>query len=95
MKKILLFGALALIIIELQAHGACLIENIKNKNACTGAASPVNNSPDISKPSESYNNELKQMYQIPTVSTPNTYRNNFPILNPTTNCMFGTCIPKF
>ena len=93
MKKILFIAAFLLAIIELNSHGACLIENLKIKSECTGAASPVNLPDDLKKNYEqSYQKELENMYQIPTMALPESYKNDFPMLNQ--NCMFGTCFPK-
>lgn len=100
MKKILLFGLLGLVIIGLQAHGACLIENIKTKEACTGGASGINNSPSAILEDEYSNSDvsdkkyLEDMYQIPTIAVPSSMRNGFPILNPAANCMYGMCQPR-
>ena len=96
MKKILLLGGLILLLVELQAHGACLVENLKKQEACTGGASGIDNSTNQNslqfKDQTNYK-ELEKMYQIPTISTPTQMHNNFPMLNPTTNCMFGMCQP--
>ena len=98
MKKILLFGILGLIIIGLNAHGACVIENMKYKEACTGGASGINNSPNSAETddidSTSDRKQLENMYKIPTLSVPSSQRNGFPILNPAANCMFGMCQPR-
>lgn len=99
MKKILLFGVLGLVIIGLHAHGACVLENIKNKEACTGGASGLDNRAQISdlnaineKSMDKQN--LENTYQIPNLSIPSSRKNGFPILNPSSNCMFGMCQPK-
>ena len=93
MKKILFFAALIFILVELNAHGAYLIENLKIKSTCTGGASGINSSEN--KPDESTyqdKKDLEKYYQIPTMSFPDVNKNNFPMLNQ--NCMFGLCIPK-
>lgn len=93
MKKILLLAVLILVIIELNAHGACLIENLKIKSECTGGASAINPPQENSQQKEqSYKKELENMYQIPAMALPSSYKNNFPMLNQ--NCMFGNCFPK-
>ena len=94
MKKILLFSVLALITIGLQAHGACLIENLKlKKDAVCGGAAPVKKSQQILNPNQTDSKQdLREMYQIPTMSTPATTKDGFPMLNQ--NCMFGACFPK-
>ena len=93
MKKTLLLAALVLAVIELNAYGACLIENLKMKSECTGGASPINPKQENPQQKEqSYKKELENMYQIPTMALPNSYKNNFPMLNQ--NCVFGNCFPK-
>lgn len=93
MKKILLFSGLILLIIGLNAHGACLIKNLKLEQSCTGGASNLDSSIDIDSAKEKNDkSELKKEYQIPTMSVPTQYKNGFPILNQ--NCMPGGCLPK-
>lgn len=93
MKKILLLAVLVLAIIELNAHGACLIENLKMKTQCTGGASAINPPAETQvQKEESFKKESENMYQIPTMALPDSYKNNFPMLNQ--NCMYGTCFPK-
>lgn len=94
MKKILILAALIFAAIELNAHGACLIENLKIKSTCTGGASDIT-IPDELKPEQGYSSkkELEKMYQIPTMAVPNNLRDNFPMLNQ--NCMFGACFLKY
>lgn len=94
MKKILLFGGLILLLVELQTHGACLVEKLQQKETCTGAAAGIDNSANQNSyqyRNESNYNQLKKMYQIPTMSVPFNYSNGFPALNQ--NCMFGACFP--
>lgn len=91
MKKILFLIALLFVIIELNAHGACLIENLKIKSTCSGGAAPIKIPENQDKENTDYK-ELQKMYQVPTMSLPNSYKNNFPMLNQ--NCTLGTCFPK-
>ena len=93
MKKILLLIMLLLVITELNTYGACLIEKLKTKSECTGAASAINPQQEKQQQKEqSYKKELENMYQIPAMALPGSYKNDFPMLNQ--NCMFGTCFPK-
>lgn len=94
MKKILLLLGLLLLFVELQSHGACLLENMQKQNACTGGASNIGNQNNIKQTenNDTYYDEIKNMYQIPTISTPTSFRNNFPMLNQ--NCTFGMCFPR-
>ena len=92
MKKILLLTALVLAVIELNVHGACLIENLKIRSECTGGASPVKIPQETQQDNQKIDKNLENMYQIPTMALPDSYKNNFPMLNQ--NCMFGTCFPK-
>ena len=98
MKKILFLGILGLIVIGLNAHGACVLENMRYKEACTGGASGINNTPQNPNfrllNEESERKHLESMYQIPTISAPSSMKNGFPILNPSANCMFGMCQPR-
>ncbi len=96
MKKILFFGLFVLVIAALNAHASCLLENIQRKQSCTGAASPVEDAaPEKADIIDNKSNveHLKQMYAIPSISAPTYYKNGFPILNPSTNCMYGNCLP--
>ncbi len=93
MKKILFLAGFILLIIELNAHGACLIENLKVKSTCTGGASAIKIPKELKNDKDfSSKKELENMYQIPTMATPYSYQNNFPMLNQ--NCMYGACFPK-
>lgn len=92
MKKILFIVALLFTLVELNAHGACLIENLKIKSTCTGGASKIEPEEKIQPADETDKKELQKYYQPPTMSYPDIYKNNFPMLNQ--NCMFGTCFPK-
>ncbi len=95
MKKILFIALFVLAIIELNAHGACLVEQLKLQKSCTGGAAPV---PDLSN--ERYNGTstkeiLRDMYQPSSISTPRQYnKSGFPMINPSVNCMYGICLPK-
>ena len=92
MKKILFLAALVLAVIELNVHGACLIDNLKIKSECTGGASPVKNPQETEPDNKKFDKNLENMYQIPTMALPDSYKNNFPMLNQ--NCTFGACFPK-
>ena len=96
MKKILYIALFVLALIELNAHGACLINQLKMQKNCTGGAAPI---PEIDKsqikPEDTVDRQkLEKSYQIPTISTPRQFNNSFPMINPAMNCMYGICIPK-
>lgn len=94
MKKFIILSLFVFFIIALHANGACLLQDLKNKNTCTGGAANINpdeielNNENVQK------QELKKMYQIPTMALPKQFGNDgFPALNQ--NCMFGACFPDF
>lgn len=92
MKKIIIFGLIALVITALHANGACLLKDIQKEQNCTGGASQIPEN-DKTNDNELFNKEtLKKMYQIPTMALPVPYKFGFPIMNQ--NCMFGGCLPK-
>ena len=96
MKKIFTLFVLFSFEFSLSVYGACPLNKLKTNSACTGAASGVNmyeldtNQKGIQNNKE----ELLKMYQIPTISSPSSFKNGFPILNPTANCAFGVCQPR-
>ena len=92
MKKILFIAALLLAVVELNAHGACLIENLKMKSECTGGASFVKIPQQDEEKENARKKEIENMYQIPAMAVPYSYKDNFPMLNQ--NCMFGACFPR-
>ena len=92
MKKILLLAVLVLSVAELSSYGACLIDNLKVKSECTGGASSVKISRQDEEKESAQRKEIENMYQIPTMAVPYSYRDNFPVLNQ--NCMFGACFPR-
>ncbi len=92
MKKMVICTILSLISINLSSFGACSIEKLKTQEYCSGAAAPVKiEERDIQN---SNINNLKNLYQIPTIAVPNSYHNGFPIINPNEGCPFGTCLQK-
>lgn len=96
MKKILFIALFVLAVIELNAHGACLVEQLKLQKSCTGGAAPIPDNEENEYYKYSSTKEiLKDMYQIPSISTPRSYSSDgFPIINPAANCMFGVCNPR-
>ena len=92
MKKILFIAALLLAVVELNAHGACLIENLKMKSECTGGASSVKIPQQDEEKENARKKEIENMYSVPTMAVPYSYKDNFPMLNQ--NCMFGACFPR-
>lgn len=93
MKKILFLLILVLVLFELNAHGACLIENLKIKSTCTGGASDIRNPEEPKQNNDNFDRkDLENIYQIPTMALPESYKNDFPMLNQ--NCMYGACFPK-
>ncbi len=96
MKKIFTLFVFINFVISLSAFGACPLNKLKTNSACTGAASGVNMYEQDTNQEGIQNNkeELLKMYQIPTISSPSSFKNGFPILNPTANCAFGMCQPR-
>ena len=95
MKKILYIALFILGIMELNAHGACLVDKLKQQKQCTGGAAPVQNLSESASLKSSDREALEKMYQTPAVSTPKQYDSNgFPIINPSAGCLFGICLPK-
>lgn len=94
MKKIFYIAMFILALIELNAHGACLVEQLRLQKTCTGGAAPIKDLSDEKK-NENLNREtLGQMLDIPTMAVPMQSRNGYPMVNPAQNCMFGICLPK-
>lgn len=94
MKKFIILGLFTLVISALHANGACLLKDMQKKQSCTGGASGINPATQNIMQDNEVNtkDELKKMYQIPTMSYPVPMKNGFPALNQ--NCMFGACFPK-
>ena len=94
MKKFMIFSLIALVVTALHANGACLLQDLKKEQKCTGGASGIE--PSNQKINRQNNfetkEELQKMYQIPTMSYPVPFKFGFPALNQT--CMFGACFPK-
>ena len=93
MKKILLLSGLVLLVIGLHAHGACLLKNIEKEANCTGAAAPIKDKYNNKDSTIDYE-KLEENYSIPSISSPNSKHNGFPILNPNQGCIYGLCQPK-
>ena len=100
MKKIFTLFVLFSFGISLSAYGACPLDKLKTDSVCTGAASSLGvgvNTTDTNNTLEqeqSNREDLIRIYQIPTISSPSSFRNGFPILNPAANCAFGMCQPR-
>ncbi len=94
MKKFIILSLVALVITALHTNGACLLQDFKKEQNCTGGASGIEPSEQNIKQNNNFETkeELQKMYQIPTMATPMQYKFGFPVLNQ--NCMFGMCFPK-
>ncbi len=98
MKKILILSVLIFLSAAQIAHSACLLEDLKKNESCTGGAAGigVNTSNEALLPDQTQNDrqDLIRIYQIPTLSYPLSIKNGFPVLNPAANCAFGMCQPR-
>lgn len=94
MKKFIILSLVALVVTALHANGACLLQDLKKEQNCTGGASGIEPSEQNIKQENNFETkeELQKMYQIPTMSYPVPFKFGFPALNQ--NCMFGACFPK-
>ena len=94
MKKFIIFSLIALVVTALHANGACLLQDLKKEQNCTGGASGIEKKKKKVNRQNNFETkeELQKMYQIPTMATPMQYKFGFPVLNQ--NCMFGMCFPK-
>ena len=94
MKKFIIFSLIALVVTALHANGACLLQDLKKEQNCTGGASEIQPPDQNIKQENNFETkeELQKMYQIPPMSVPVPFKFGFPALNQ--NCMFGACFPK-
>ena len=100
MKKIFTLFVLFSLGFSLSVYGACPLDKLKTDSVCTGGASKIggaaglNAADTITEQEQSNREDLIRMYQIPTISSPSSFKNGFPILNPAANCAFGMCQPR-
>lgn len=93
MKKILLLLGLLLVAMSLNAHGECLLKNLKLEKSCTGGASGIDNQINSEEQNQEIDKKkLEKEYQIPTMSVPQNSKFGFPMLNQ--NCINGVCFAK-
>lgn len=64
MKKILYVALFILGLIELNAHGACLVDQLKLQKTCTGGAAPLTQSPEAKETYQSQET-IKNIYEAP------------------------------